>query len=134
MADLDGAAPVIPPTALASPPPVGQQTPSTLSISNTTATLQPPRKRKRALTEDDLADGSAKICSSHQANDRIGKMDKTETNVVPVHDEKYYDDGADCVIRVEDTLFRVSVTSPSHMICGLFESTVGHSLLTLNGA
>lgn len=110
MADLDGAAPVIPPTALASPPHAGQQAPNTSTISTTTATLQPLRKRKRAFTEDDLAGGSTKICSSHQANDpTIGKMDKTETNVVPVHDEKYYDDGADCIIRVEDTLFRVSV-------------------------
>lgn len=109
MADFDGAAPVIPPTALAIPPPTGQQSASPPTVTNTSATLQPPRKRKRAVTEDDLTDGFAKICSSHQANDRVGKMDHTEANVVPGHDAKYYDDGADCVIRVEDTLFRVSV-------------------------
>lgn len=111
MADFD--APVIPPTALALTPPAEQQGPSASTVTNSTNTLQPPRKRKRGLAEDELTDELATICSSNQASDRFGKMDKTEVNVVPVHDEKYYDDGADCVIRVEDTLFKVSVHNSS---------------------
>ncbi|KAH9936137.1 uncharacterized protein B0H18DRAFT_972424 [Fomitopsis serialis] len=99
MADLDGAAPVIPPTALA------LQSLGTSTNTNATPEPEPPRKRKR--TEEQASDGSKMTGDPSQANDRTGKMDKNETRVVPMHDEKYYDESADCVIRVEDSLFRV---------------------------
>ncbi|KAH9841412.1 uncharacterized protein C8Q71DRAFT_803146 [Rhodofomes roseus] len=100
MADSDSAAPVIPPTALAQPPPQGSPD------VNATPEPEPPRKRKRI--EDQASDRSAQTCDSQQANDRTGNMDNGETHAAPaVHDENYYDEGADCVIRVEDTLFRV---------------------------
>lgn len=106
MADLDGAAPVIPPTALALSPSGELQSLGTSTNTNATPEPEPPRKRKR--TEEQASDGSKMTGDPFQANDRTGKMDKDETHVVPMHDEKYYDESADCVIRVEDTLFRVS--------------------------
>ncbi|KZT73942.1 hypothetical protein DAEQUDRAFT_661722 [Daedalea quercina L-15889] len=96
MAELGGAAPVIPPTALAIPPSVGLQGPGTSTTTAASPEPEPSRKRKRV--DPEMSDG----CENKMDNE-----DKDEKHVVPVHDEKYYDEGADCVVRVENTLFRV---------------------------
>ena len=45
---------------------------------------------------------------------REGKCDKVEEPTV--RDTEFYIDGADCVIRVEDTLFKVNLAAQSNCL------------------
>ncbi|KAL6302013.1 hypothetical protein BKA93DRAFT_795119 [Sparassis latifolia] len=71
--------------------------------------IEPPRKRQRTANVLEAPDSTSALMSGSTTESMLGAEPKTGAGLLPepVRDEAYYIDCADCVIRVENTLFRV---------------------------